>query len=120
MTDDDLDRIEARLAVQLPPEYRRFAADYPPDLDADTRNHDIFDSADRVIAETEFLRVGSVPEMPWQSSFVVIGDSGCGDWYFLDLDEAPAPVKEWNHETASFDHVAASINDWCSRVLSDE
>lgn len=30
--DDEFDHIEARLAVQLPQKYRRFAADYPADL----------------------------------------------------------------------------------------
>lgn len=45
----------------------------------------------------------------WSDSVVVIGDSGCGDYYSLDLDEVPAVVKSWDHETGEIEEVAASI-----------
>ena len=120
MTNDELDQIEARLAISLPPEYRQFAANYPADLDADIRAHDIYDRAETVISATERLRLRPIPEMPWSDSYVVIGDSGCGDWYFLDLDESPAPLKWWNHETAAIEQVAFSIREWHAKVIRDE
>lgn len=117
MTNDELDHIEARLAVVLPAEYRRFVWDYPSEVDAGTRSCEIYDRPDRVIAETETLRMGLTDLKP-SPSHIIVGDTGCGDWYFLDLDESPAPVKMWDHETGKTEQVALSIDDWYAKIQS--
>jgi hypothetical protein len=117
MTRDDLDLIEARLGVRLPSEYRQLAVSFTTSLKEDVRDHEIFDDAKRIIAATEKLRlVGPTPEFYWDRYHIVIGDSGCGDSYILDLNEGPAPVKIWNHETSSIHWGAASIDEWYSQV----
>lgn len=112
MTSDDVDRIEARLGVSLPPEYREFVIDYPADLGVCASDHEIWNQADAVIEATDRLRLGENPDVTWPYNMVVIGDSGCGDYYCLDISQFPSPVVCWNHEISEFECVASSIQHW--------
>jgi hypothetical protein len=53
MTRDDLDLIELRLGVRLPPEYRDLAINFASSLKEAVRDHEIFDNAKRIISITE-------------------------------------------------------------------
>ena len=119
MNDNDLGRIERELSVTLPPEYRALQLSYPNDLDSDIREHEIFDDAERVIAETKLARSNDFMTSSWQAAYVVIGDSGCGDWYFLDTTQSPAPVRCWNHEIDEIEDEATDIQKWYIAIESD-
>ena len=46
---------------------------------------------------------------------MVIGDSGCGDLYYLDVSELPAAIYCLSQETGVPDKVAASAVRWVER-----
>ena len=120
MTNDDVDRIEARLGVSLPSDYREFVIDYPTDLHADTYAHEIWNEPDPIIDATDRVRFGENPEVRWPHEMIIIGDSGCGDYYCLDLSQLPSPIVCWNHEISDFEHVASSIQNWYQEVKEME
>jgi hypothetical protein len=114
MSDEDLDAIEAALGLVLPTEYRRALRELPGDLDADVRAHELYDSRERVIEETLARRNGA-SDGAWKHDYVVIGDSGCGDLFFLDVSELPAAIYCLSQETGAADKVAASAVRWVER-----
>jgi hypothetical protein len=119
MTETDVNRIESLLTITLPSDYRQFLLAYPKDMPADSARHEIFESADAIIGHTEELRAGLLPETSWPDDMLVIGDSGCGDFYCLDLSEEPPSVVCWNHETGEFEFTASSINQWYRKVRAN-
>lgn len=116
MTESDVHRIESLLALTLPDDYRHFLLAYPRDMPRDVGRHEIFESADAIISETQVARSGVLGEENWPEHMLVIAHSGCGDYYCLDLSEEPASVVCWNHETGAFALAAASIERWHRKV----
>lgn len=117
MTETDVDRIESSLAVTLPDEYRRLLMEFPSDLSADWARHEIFCSADWIIKQTQSTRLGAIKRR-WPTHMIVIGDSGCGDFYCLDLSDRPASVVCWDHEKRRFEFMASSIEQWHKKVTA--
>lgn len=115
MSDEELDAIEAALGVVLPTEYRRTLRELPRDLDPDVRSHELYDSHQRVIEQTLRYRIDGPGDGGWKHEFLVIGDSGCGDIYYLDVNELPAAIYCLSHETRQPDRVAASSVRWVER-----
>lgn len=113
MSEEDLDAIEAALELVLPTEYRRTLRELPLDLDPDVRAHELYDSHRRVIEQTLHHRSNGGDD--WKHEFVVIGDSGCGDVYYLDASELPAAIYCLSQETGAPDRVAASAVRWVER-----
>jgi hypothetical protein len=118
MTPREVDGIEAALSMSLPPDYRRFLLAYPADISPDITRHEIYSSALSVIGVTQEARSEMLSETSWPQHMVVIGDSGCGDYYCLDLSQEPAPVVCWNHEIGDFEYTASSIEAWYKQVLT--
>ena len=116
MTHDDVDQIECRLAIRIPDDYRTCVTNYPDDLSEDARKYDLWDNPKAVIANTEGLRIRFLTSGKWPHTFLVIGSSGCGDYYYLDTEQDRPPVGCWNHETERFAEVASSINDWYQQI----
>lgn len=114
MSEEDLDAIEAALGLVLPTEYRRALRELPGDLDPDVRAHELYDAPRRVVEETLARRDGAA-EGAWKHDYVVIGDSGCGDLYYLDVSELPAAIYCLSQETGVPDKVAASAVRWVER-----
>lgn len=110
MRAEDLDLIERRLGVKLPPFYAAFVTSYPvlPREAADIAEYDVFDDPHRVIA-ANVLVCGSLPGLSWPERLLVIGESGCGDYYAIQLDGGSEAVHCWNHEIGDFEESADSL-----------
>jgi SMI1-KNR4 cell-wall len=108
MTDDDIDTIEGQLGVTMPDEYRSLAPKVSNDC--------IFNTAKKVVLSTQQYRIQGMGEKPFPSENVIIGESGTGDLFSLDLSQDPAPVVEFDHERGRFKVIAFSFTSWVKRV----
>ena len=97
MTTDDLAKIEAALGVALPAAYRAAMLAYPLDRGDGNSQIALPDNARAVMAFNGFLREQFAGE--WRPGYFAIGNSACGDPYFLDLDTGLAAVWSWDHES---------------------
>ena len=79
MTSEAFQRIEQKFGVSLPDWYRQRVLEYPFSAPDDALYHD---EASIVRANEELLRDGWY-DFPWPREFFVIGDTGCGDSYFI-------------------------------------
>jgi len=112
--------VALELGLAIPPEYSELTLNYPtlPAGFEDTPQHEIYSDPERVLAANRAVR-----ERPpasgaeWPGAYLVIGDSGCGDYYCLDTSRAPASVLCWNHELASFEVVADSTSSFLTHIL---
>ncbi len=118
MIQADIEKIESRLGVELPAEYRDFVINYPADLDEDIRAHDIYADADAVIEATEELRKGDNPDLKWPKHYVIIGDSGSGDYYYIHTQNNSAAIYWWNQTADELEEVAQSIDDWYQDIIA--
>ena len=115
MTTADLDRIEARLGLPLPPGYRAFLANYPADAPAEVRRYELFDAPAAVLDETAVFR--RYLEAEDDDRWLVIGDSGCGDRICLDL--TTERVAFWSHDAESFEHLAESVEEYYRLAVAE-
>jgi hypothetical protein len=113
MTFDDFDSIEGQLGLDLPPEYRRLLEHYPAELFRSVGQFELSDNPRFVIEETTRCRLeGFSGESRPESKLLVIGDDGCGNYCCLDLNQEPATVVAYDHETDSFSVIAWSLEGW--------
>lgn len=110
MTAGDLVSIESALGIKLPVMYRVAMLAYP--LGPANANSQIALLADAktVNAFNRFLREQFPSE--WQPGFFAVGNSPCGDPYFLDLASDSAAVWSWDHETHEVALVASDFGSW--------
>ncbi len=110
MTTSALASIETALDVVLPGPYRAAMLTYP--LDPADANSQIAlqNTASAVIAFNRFLREEFGGE--WRQDSFAIGNSPCGDPYFLDLGSSSPAVWSWNHETHEVAQEAPDFSSW--------
>lgn len=112
MTDDDIDSIDGQLSVTMPTEYRTMVRS-PPSGFRDSDYADwVIDTPGRVVALTRKYQLGGLGETSFPLEHVVIGETGTGDFFCLDLSQDPAPVVEFDHERRRFKVVAFSFTSW--------
>ena len=117
------------LGQPLPSEYLRVLADYPSVLKNVPRAIDNSDS-EGTIEDVELIRDlnsvleinqeardGSVPDPEgiehfWPDQLLVIGETGEGDYYCLDVDEPKPCVMQFNHQSVVFEIVAEDLQDF--------
>jgi len=116
MRRDDLDTIDGQLGVTMPAEYRLLELRPPADLHASDCTRWIFDTAGQVVSATQQYRVQGIGEKPFPPDYVVIGETGTGDFFCLDLSQNPAPVVEFDHERHRFRVVSFSFTSWPKRL----
>src|SRR4051812_16452653 len=117
MTAGDLADIESALGVKLPAAYRAVMLAYPLDpADANSRVA-LPDDAKAVSAFNRFLREQFPGE--WQTASFAVGNSPCGDPYFLDL-AGSAAVWSWDHETHEVAQEAPDFASWLTLLCSLE
>ena len=103
MTEAELVHIEAELDIELPSTYRKFIANYPAMLlrpGTDATKFELLNSPDNIIKLNQVVRSWS--SFDWPDEYLVIGQSGCGDYYAIDVDDEYSPVYLWNHEIGDF------------------
>jgi hypothetical protein len=117
MTDQDIDEIESRLGLEVPDDYREFATSYPVHLGKFAGQYELFDDCDRVIFHTLERRLRATDEQPWSDDHLVIGASGCGDAYYMDLGQKPSPVLFASRDAKVVQTAADSLADWCDQLV---
>ena len=116
MTAQQLELIGSTFGFTLPPSYRDFQLQYPESFDQDIRDHDIYDDPDRVIEETKFLHSADFIPGGWPKNYLVIGDSGCGDWYYMDITTETGEIGCWDHEENGFSIQHADIAKFADEI----
>jgi hypothetical protein len=117
MTDEELDAIEAALRVKLPSDYRRVSVTFPfRPLGRDWVYWFYNDPALVVGETTDPLADGEYDRTGWRDSYVVIGQSACGDLYLLDTVLERSPVYCLSHESHAVEvewpDFAAFVEEW--------
>src|SRR5687768_1468178 len=93
MNDDDIQRIERELEINLPEEYARLLRKDPFVGGA----YGFYGEADDIVNENLFMRHEGYVR-PWPMTWLIVGDDGAGNDYFLDLDRVPSQVFFLDHE----------------------
>ena len=118
---EELREIEKQFNLKLPSEYVKFILAYPTLPDSQDQKYleeRILRNASLVVSYNEFFReelLELVPEtfdttLPWGKHFLLVGSDGCGNYYFLDTTQSPAPVHFFDHETGELEYLAADIH----------
>jgi len=120
MTDADLAKIETELDIELPDYYRAFVQNYPPLLLAIPNGPylcELSNSAENVIQLNRLVRTFNSFE--WPDEYLVIGESGCGDYYAIDIDDEDSSVYLWNHEQGDFsdDEEVDSLPEFAGQLI---
>jgi hypothetical protein len=127
MTDADLDRIEATLALKLPAFYRSYMLNYPRWLLeqqpkwSNVTQWEFADDADRVIHFNQDVRSRPSGEVfddkPWPPDYYLIGSEQDQNWYFLDLASGSDAVYLYHHEMGDVAQQAATLAEFPDALL---
>ncbi|HEX8203307.1 MAG TPA: SMI1/KNR4 family protein [Isosphaeraceae bacterium] len=112
MIEASIEAVEEKLGHPLPTGYRRFLQDcspedwgdfpvplYSPDL-VIKRNLAIRSNPDRYLVRVKDASgVWRLFDRPWPADWIVIGDNGGGDCWFVHRDEAEPGLWFWSHES---------------------
>jgi hypothetical protein len=112
MTQDDLQRIEQAIGRLLSAAVRRFFLHYPPELRGTTRelgpdpegepcvecaaDNELCDTADAIVAHND-RRSGRRSDFP--DNLLILGEGGCGETYWVDLDDERGAVYRFEAGT---------------------
>lgn len=134
MSNVAIEQLVKMLGQPLPSEYLRVLADYPDVLKDVPRAIDNSDS-EGTIEDVELIRdlqsvleinqearEGSVPDPEgnehfWPDQLLVIGETGEGDYYCLDVDEPTPCVMQFNHQSVAFEVVAEDLQDFVEMLV---
>lgn len=120
ITNADISSIQTALDLELPDFYCDFVLDYPGLLlnaCEESSPIQLSNSADRIIQLNRDVR--SSQHNDWEHEHFVIGESGCGDYYAIDVSAVDSPVYFWNHELGEFDdrEESGSLLEFAGHVL---
>ena len=62
---------------------------------------------------------GDKEETFWTDDFLIIGQSGCGDFYFLSASRSFLDVRFYDHEAEEISTVANHISEYYNYILQD-
>lgn len=129
MQQDILQQLVRLLGRRPQQEYLDTLLDYPEPLRAARRAVDETDS-EGVVSEVEFVlnpacvldlnleaRRGSLVdpegvEYAWPDSLLIIGETGSGDYYCIDVEAATTEVIQYNHQAVEWDVIADSLDEF--------
>jgi hypothetical protein len=128
MTSADLHRLEAAIGRPLSGAVREFFLTFPPGLrapdgerDPDEMDFELTDDVDALIAMNTdgWARVWLPNAGP---NFFALGCGGCGETWWVDLDDETAPVyfADAGTEAEYSDRVADSIAEFARRRLDPD
>ena len=134
MNSDAISQLENLCLAPIPPACRAVLADYPEALRGVSRADDGSDS-EGFVSEAELLadpaailrinlevRKESIlnpdgQEFCWPMTFLVIGETGDGDYYCVDTAGEHQGVMQFRHHTVEFEMVAESIPDFIDLLV---
>ncbi len=129
MTSDSIQQLTEMMGCPLPEDYLELLGNYPDVLRKAMRALDNTDSEGSV-ADVELLehlscvlelnveaREESVTEPEgleffWPEQLLVIGETGSGDYYCIDVDRQEEGVIQFDHQSVSFDVIADSLSEF--------
>jgi hypothetical protein len=97
MTEAELERIEAELAVQLPAEYRAAMLGYSIPACAGNDDTELWDNAPRLIELNRELRTGRYSIKPWPAEFFAVGRDAGGCSQALNLRDGSVLWADRGH-----------------------
>lgn len=115
MTEDDIVAIEQYLGRSLSQRYRELMHACPLDRNDVNSQIALYDDRKTVVARNAQLREGEF-ESEWGVDRFAIGNSPCGDTYFLDLTSASDTVFVWDHETHAVSEEAPSLHAFVAEL----
>jgi len=118
MTAGDLAGIESVLGLKLPASYRAAMLAYPLNRADANSQIALQDDAKAVTAFNRFLREEFSED--WRPGYFAIGNSPCGDPYFLDLSSGSPAGWSWSHETHEVAQEAPDFAGWLAMQRSLE
>ena len=129
MKNHELAVIERELSVRLPEWYCARLLNYPFEKD----EMELFSDATELIRQNRYNRNKGWFGFPWLDSFLIIGEDGCGNLYFVNLgcsddriyiadhDGGPEPKLALLEQMISSDSIESHINEFfVVRKLVDE
>jgi hypothetical protein len=114
----DLARIEAELDIKLPTDYIAAVQQNPFKVGA----QEFYGDANEILEQTKWNRDEGFFGLKWPENYLVIGDDGAGNQYFIDVSRTPSPVFFVDHEYAAVDgkwkitEESASVHEWVRRL----
>jgi hypothetical protein len=129
MSPEIVQDLEHLCDAQLPVEYRHLLKSYPSIL-ATACRADSGDDSEGFVSEVELLsspadvlvinrevRAVSIldpegQEFRWPDQLLVIGETGDGDYYCVDLDGEHAGVLQFRHHAVEFETLADSLEEF--------
>jgi hypothetical protein len=132
MTEADLRRIEAAIGRPLSAAVRRFFLNYPEELRTTTRelggedkgggpftecpaDYELCGEADGII---KMNGPGGLVYGDWPASRLVVGAGGCGETYWVDLDDEKGAVYRFEAgQQDDSDEVAGSLEDFAEGLI---
>lgn len=92
MTLTDIAAIEEALAIRLPDFYQKILLNYPPALHAADREEYLWSEAKDIIEMNQMMQT--------IEHAMLIGDDGCGNYYFINTDNRDEAVLFIDHEAS--------------------
>ena len=132
MSPDDLVRIERALGHPLSPAVHAFFLNYPPELRSTTRDlgptsegepylecpadYELSECADAIIA---LNAPGAVSGYDLTSRRLVVGQGGCGEAFWVDLDDPMGSAYRFDAgmDPKYSDHLAASLEQFAQGLI---
>jgi hypothetical protein len=129
MTPKIIDQITELVGNVPPDDYLRLLRDYPEVLQSVNRAIDDSKS-EGTVADVELIRdpscilkinrearVDSVlepdgTEFFWPDQLMIIGETGAGDYYCIDVERQVAGVMQFDHHSVGFEVIADSLNEF--------
>ena len=122
MTEAGVRRIEEAFGARLPSDYRRLMMEYPRELLAcGASEMELLNEPSRIIAENLRVRSGteSFSLIDWPPRYFVIGETGSGDYYCLNMKRASSPVMLFDQFGIQFKEHAPSLDEWLPAILAE-
>lgn len=125
MTREDIHRLEAEFRISLPEPYRSaheafdslvLESGVEADCVEDVAAWAFMRNVEQVMAENRRVRAKTRqnsrnPISSWQENLLIVGATGCGDYWCLDLHSASGVVRLFNHETGLLEIEGRSPDD---------
>jgi hypothetical protein len=90
--------LEKELGITLPPYYRTILEQYPFERESQPDLYELFGDIDHIIEENLYYRQHCWFGRLWPAYYLVIGEDGLGNVYFIDTLNPNTAVYNANHD----------------------